>query len=139
MKKINQLLRQYEEIIRYLIIGGLTTVISLFTYCIISCTIFNPKVPFELQITNVITWVVAVVFAYYANRKYVFKQKKNNNKKETINFYLSRLSTLIVDMLLMYIFVSLLKFNDKIIKLLVQIIITILNYILSKFVVFKKE
>jgi len=139
MKIIKDLLNKYEEIIRYLFIGVLTTIVSLSTYYVLVYTIFNPNEPLELQVTNIIAWTVAVVFAYYTNRKYVFKQNEKNNTKEAINFYLSRLSTLIVDMLLMGLFVSLLKFNDKLIKIIVQIIITILNYILSKFIVFKKK
>lgn len=139
MKKLKELIKKYEEIIRYLIIGVLTTVVSLATYYILVYTIFNPDIGLELQITNIISWIVSVTFAYFTNRTYVFKLKEKKSLKEAIKFYVSRVSTLLIDMLLMYIFVSLLKYNDKIIKLIVQIIITILNYILSKFIVFKKQ
>jgi len=130
---------KYEEIIRYLIIGVLTTIVSLLSYYLLVFTVFNPNVAIELQITNIISWLLAVTFAYFTNRKYVFKISKKSSKKEAIKFYLSRVSTLIIDMLLMYIFVTLLSFNDKIIKLVIQVIITILNYIFSKLIVFKKE
>lgn len=139
MKKINELLKKYEEIIRYLIIGVLTTVVSLLTYYLLSYTVLDPKVTLQLQITNIISWIASVTFAYFTNRKYVFKVQEQKNLKEASKFYVSRLTTLVLDMLLMQIFVIRLKFNDKIIKLIVQVIIIVLNYILSKFLVFKSK
>ncbi|MBQ2873606.1 MAG: GtrA family protein, partial [Bacilli bacterium] len=59
--------------------------------------------------------------------------------KEIVKFYSSRLTTLFLDMLIMFIFVTKLEFNDKIIKIIVQIIIILLNYILSKILVFKQK
>lgn len=139
MNKIKELLIKYEEVIRYLIIGVLTTIVSLATYYILTFTVLDPKVSIQLQITNIISWIVSVTFAYFTNRKYVFKLKEKKNIKEASKFYLSRLSTLLLDMLLMQIFVIRLKFNDKIIKLIVQFVVIVLNYILSKFLVFKSK
>ena len=135
---MKRIINKYEEIIRYLIIGVLTTIVSLGVYYLLVFTIFNPKIPLELQMTNIISWICAVIFAYVTNRKYVFKIENKSSKKEIIKFFTSRISTLFIDMLLMYILVSLCNFNDKVIKLLVQVIITILNYVFSKFIVFKK-
>ena len=134
-----EFLKKYEEIIRYLIIGVLTTIVSLLTYYLLVSTVFDPNNAIELQITNIISWIVCVTFAYFTNRIYVFKVDNEVNAKEVISFYASRLSTLFIDMLLMFVFVTLLSFNDKIVKLAVQVIIIILNYILSKFIVFKKN
>ena len=139
MNKIKELLIKYEEVIRYLIIGILTTIVSLATYYILTFTVLDPKVSIQLQITNIISWIVSVTFAYFTNRKYVFKLKEKKNIKEASKFYLSRLSTLLLDMLLMQIFVIRLKFNDKIIKLIVQFVVIVLNYVLSKFLVFKSK
>lgn len=139
MNKIKELLIKYEEVIRYLIIGVLTTVVSLATYYILTFTVLDPKVSIQLQITNIISWIVSVTFAYFTNRKYVFKLKEKKNIKEASKFYLSRLSTLLLDMLLMQIFVIRLKFNDKVIKLIVQFVVIVLNYVLSKFLVFKSK
>ena len=136
MKKIINLYKKYEEIINYLIVGGLTTVVSLGVYYGLTFTIMDANNPFQLQLTNVISWVFAVVFAYFTNRKFVFKKKNKSNIKEAGSFFASRLTTLVIDMGLMYIFVTLLHFNDKIIKLIVQLIIIVLNYIFSKFIVF---
>ena len=137
MQKLKDLYCRYEEIINYLIVGVLTTIVSLLVYYGLTLTIMDANNPLELQITNILSWVIAVNFAYVTNRKYVFK-KKNGSFKELIKFYLSRLATLFIDMLIMYIFVSVLKYNDQIMKLISQVVITVTNYILSKFIVFKK-
>ena len=136
---IKELYIKYKEIINYLIFGVLTTIVSLATYYLLVLTILNPNKPLELQIANIISWITCVTFAYITNRKYVFNSSNKNILKEGIKFYSSRLTTLFLDMLFMYIFVSKLNFNDKIIKLILQVIITILNYILSKILVFKNR
>ena len=130
---------KYKEIINYLIFGILTTIISLITYYTLILTILNPNNPIELQIANIISWIFSVTFAYITNKKYVFNSHEKNVKKEILKFYSSRISTLFIDIILMFIFVSILKLNDKIIKIFVQIIVIISNYILSKLIVFKKS
>ena len=136
---IKNLYIKYKEIINYLIFGILTTLVSLLTYYLLVFTILNPNNPIELQLANIISWITCVTFAYITNRKYVFNSIDKNIKKELIKFYSSRLSTLFLDMLIMFIFVTKLKFNDKIIKIIIQILIIILNYILSKLLVFKNK
>ena len=139
MNKVINLYKKYEEIINYVIIGGLTTVVSLAIYYGLTLTIMNPNNAIELQITNIVSWIVSVTFAYFTNRRFVFKKKDKANIKEAGEFFASRITTLILDIVLMYIFVTLLHLNDKIIKLIVQVVIIILNYILSKFLVFNKK
>lgn len=136
---IKKIYIKYKEIINYLIFGILTTLVSLLTYYLLVFTILNPNNPIELQLANIISWITCVTFAYITNRKYVFNSIDKNIKKELIKFYSSRLSTLFLDMLIMFIFVTKLKFNDKIIKIIIQILIIILNYILSKLLVFKNK
>lgn len=136
---IIKLYNKYKEIINYIIIGVLTTVVSLIVYYGLTLTILNPNNGIELQIANILSWIFAVTFAYFTNRKYVFMVKDKANFKEAFNFYSSRIVTLIIDMGLMYLLVTVLKFNDKIIKVIVQIIVIVLNYVFSKFIVFKKN
>lgn len=131
--------KKYEELINYLIIGILTTVVSLATYYLLTLTILDANNKVYLQIANIISWLASVTFAYFTNRKFVFKVKNKSNIKECLNFYISRISTLLIDMIIMYIFVSRLKFDNKIVKLIAQVVIIILNYILSKFIVFKSS
>lgn len=136
---IKKLYQKYKEIINYLIFGILTTIVSLLTYYLLVFTILNPNNPIQLQIANIISWITCVTFSYITNRIYVFNSQNKNITKEIIKFYSSRLTTLFLDMLFMYIFVSKLNFNDKLIKIIVQILIIILNYILSKLIVFKTK
>ena len=131
--------KKYEELINYLIIGILTTIVSLATYYLLTLTILDANNKVYLQIANIISWLASVTFSYFTNRKYVFKVKNKSNIKECLNFYISRISTLLIDMIIMYIFVSILKFDNKIVKLIAQVVIIILNYILSKFIVFKSS
>ena len=126
-----------KELILYLIFGVLTTVVSLLTYYICTITFLNPNNAIEIQIANIISWITCVTFAFFTNRKYVFESKEDI-KKEGIKFYISRLSALLIDVVMIFVFVSLLKINDKIIKLVNQVIIIIFNYIASKLFVFKK-
>lgn len=135
---MKEIIKRNREIISYLIIGVLTTIVSLISYYLLTITILSPNNPLELTIANIISWIISVLFAYITNRKYVFQSKDKKILKEASKFTLSRVTTLLIDILLMFIFVSILHFNDKIIKLLVQIIIIILNYIFSKLLVFKK-
>ena len=138
MKKIIELYKKYQEIINYLIVGVLTTVVSLVTYYICVLTIFNPEDALELQLANIISWICAVLFAYITNKIFVFKSKNRNIIKEISSFVGARVLTLILDMLIMFIMVTTLGINDKVSKLVVQVVVTILNYVFIKIFVFKK-
>lgn len=127
-----------EEIWNYLIVGFLTTLISLITYYACVTTFLNPENAKELQIANIISWIISVAFAYVTNRVFVFKSKEKNIVKEASSFVSSRILTLVLDMLCMFIIVTLLHFNDKIGKLVSQILVIVGNYIISKLLVFKK-
>jgi len=139
MQKVKELYGKYEEIINYLIIGVLTTVVSLATYYLCVYTILDPKIGWELQLANIISWIVSVTFAYITNRKFVFKSHEKNIKKEATSFYASRIITLLMDMGIMFLFVTTLHLNDKLFKIVSQVIVVVANYIISKFFVFKKE
>lgn len=139
MNKLINIYKDKKEIINYLIIGVLTTLVSLITYYLLTFTILDPNNDIQLQIANIISWIISVAFAYITNRKFVFESKSKDIKKELSKFVSSRITTLIIDMLLMFILVSLLHFNDKVIKLIVQVIVIILNYIFSKLFVFNKN
>ena len=137
MQKIIKTYKKYEEIINYLIIGGLTTIVSLAVYYACVLTILNPEIPLQLQIANIISWIFAVAFAYITNKKFVFKSKTKKLKKEIASFVSSRIITLVADMIIMFLMVTILGYNDKISKLVVQVVVTVLNYIFSKLFVFK--
>ena len=140
MNIIKSLIKKFctKEFIFYLIFGVLTTIVSLSVYYFCVLTFLNPNNAFQLQIADILSWILAVAFAYVTNRKFVFESKDPNKLKELIKFVTARLLTLFLDMLVMFILVTLLHFNDKISKLISQVIITISNYIFSKIFVFKK-
>ncbi len=139
MKKIKELYLKHEEVINYLFIGVCTTIISLIVYYVCVFTLFNPENQLLLQCANILSWIIAVAFAYFANRKVVFKSKNKNIKNEASKFIEARVVTLFIDMSFMWLTVSILGFNDKIMKIISNILIVILNYIFSKLFVFIKE
>ena len=130
---------KYKEIINYLIVGGLTTVVSLASYYICVLTFLDPQDAIQLQIANVISWILSVSFAYYTNRRFVFESKNSNIIKEAAAFLGARVSTLLLDMLIMFLLVTVLHMNDKIAKIIVQFFLVVANYLFSKFLVFRKK
>ena len=90
-------------------------------------------------ISNILSWGLSVVFAYFTNRWFVFHSKNKNKINEFLKFTGSRVLTLLLDSGLMVLGVEYLKIDDLITQILVQIIIVISNYIISKLIVFKKE
>ncbi len=139
LRKIINFFSKYDEIIRYLIFGFLTTVISLVVYYFLTFTVINPNNAVLLQVANILSWIVGVLFAYITNRKYVFRSNNKNKINELCMFSFSRIITLFIDMLIMFIGVSIFKYSDKIIKLISQIIVIISNYLFSKILVFKER
>ena len=128
-----------KETLLYIISGVASVVITLIIYYFCVFIFLDANDAFELQVANVLSWFVAVVFVYFTNRKYVFCSSNPKIIREMFGFLLSRLFTLLVDMAIMFVFVSLAHFDDKIFKIISQIIVIILNYIISKFLIFNKK
>lgn len=143
VKKIVDLYKKYEEIINYLIVGVLTTIVSLVVKWGLLFTVLDPKNSVQLQVAVVISWIAAVVFAYITNRIFVFKSKSKKILKEITSFFGARLLTLGLEMLIMWFFVTFLKLNSDLWVLIwtmvAQILVIIFNYIFSKLFVFKKK
>jgi putative flippase GtrA len=139
LKKLINLYDKYKEIVNYLIFGFLTTVISLLVYYILTFTIINPGNAIGLQIANIISWIAGVIFAYITNREYVFNSKNGNLVKEIGSFVGARVVTLVMDMLIMFIGVTILRLDDRIFKLISQVVVIGSNYLFSKIFVFRKD
>ena len=134
---IRKLFEKYEELIMYLIVGVCTMIVSLVSYFILA----NP-LGMYYQTANIISWILAVTFAYITNKKYVFKSEYaglNSTLKEMGSFVSSRLASLGAEILSMYFFVQICQIDDNVVKLMNQVLVTVLNYILSKFWVFRKS
>ena len=138
IKNIKELFKKYREIIMYLIFGVLTTVVSLVVYYLLVYTVLNPDNALQLQVANIISWIAGVAFAYFTNRSMVFQSKNKNKLKEAGSFVLARVVTLVMDMVIMFVGVTLLHGNDKILKLVSQVVVIVSNYVFSKLFVFKK-
>lgn len=134
---------KYKEIINYLIVGVLTTLVSLGSKWILLFTCLNAENAFQLQVAIIISWVCSVLFAYFANRIFVFNSNNKNILKEMTSFFGARVLTLVMEMVIMWFFVTLLRLNSDtwvmIWTIVTQVLIMVFNYIFSKLFVFKKK
>jgi len=121
-----------EEIWNYLIAGGLTTLISIGSFIL-----FSRVLDLHYIMANVLSWITAVLFAYCAYRWFVFHSKEKNKVKEFVKFIEARLFTLFLDTTLMIMLVDLFNIDDVISKILVQVVVLVTNYLISKFIVFR--
>lgn len=136
---VKSLYNKHKEVVNYLIFGALTTLVSLGVYYACTHTFLDPTDPGQLQAANVISWIISVTFAYVVNRKYVFNSKNKNVLAEAAGFFGARLVTLGIDMGVMFLFVSVMHMDDRLAKILVQVIIIVSNYVISKFLIFRKK
>lgn len=126
------MLEKLREVSAYLIFGVLTTLVN-----IISFYIFNNLLNIDYLIANIISWFLSIIFAYITNKNYVFKNNKEDNFKTFILFISSRLTTLLLDMLFMILLIEKIQISEINSKIIVQIMVVVINYLLSKLIVFK--
>lgn len=138
MKKIKELYLQYKEVINYLFFGGCSTLVNLVSFGI-CFSLFKIN---DLW-SQVIAWVVAVIFAYVTNKLFVFEAKANTKKdfiKEMMSFMLGRVFTLVLcDITIYALMTRVLNINEYITKIVTQVLVVVLNYAISKLIVFKKK
>ena len=131
------LFKKYKFIILYGIFGVLTTVINIAVY-----GMFYSVLDVSNVISNIIAWVISVLFAFITNKLWVFESKSFDIKlfmKELGSFTLCRVTTGVLDLGIMFVGVDLLKGPAMILKVVSNVIVIILNYIMSKLFVFKKK
>ena len=136
MEQIRALCKKYEEILRYLVVGGLTTVVSMALFYGCVWTFLDGTDAVQLQIANIISWVGAVFFAYVTNRRFVFKSREKNILREMSSFVLSRVLTLLLDMGVMFVLATALKLDYNFSKLVSMVLVTVGNYVISKLLVY---
>ena len=135
-EKIKALCIKYKEVLLYLIFGGLTTVVSIASYWLFL------RLGIHELIANVLSWIFAVTFAYVTNATWVFEAKPQTTRelvKQIVSFFSGRLATLGIEELIILVFSTWLRFNPMIVKLVAQVVVVILNYVISKLFVFKKK
>ena len=123
-----------REIFWYVFFGALTTLINIVAYWMLYYVISASN-----TMSTIIAWVLSVIFAYITNKLWVFEKGDKSTLKEAAEFFIARLSTGILDLFVMYVFVELLLFEGGIIKILSNVIVVVLNYLLSKLFVFRKS
>ncbi len=140
-KPLQEIYYKYEEKWLYVIFGGLTTVVSIVTKLLLFALVpGEPK--WESTAGVVFSWICAVTFAFFTNKKYVFKNETNTRSefwKVFFSFYGARLATLGMEEVIFLVFVDWLGVNRTLITFLSQVLIFIANYILSKLLVFKEK
>ena len=149
MKMIKKLFIKYKELITYVVFGVLTTLVNFFAFWL-----FTKILGEELYlINNAIAWVVGVIFAYITNKLFVFESKSWNLKvvtKEITGFLGARIFSFLVEEGGMFLFVSVLGLGENsltllgftitgqfIVKILLAVIVVVMNYVFSKFFIFK--
>ncbi len=141
IEKLKALYVKYEEIIVYLIVGGMTTVFAWFWMFFVNIVIFgNPLYPTNVQnfILSTVNWTAGVVFAYPTNRRFVFKSKNPHILAEAGAFAASRLTTFILDIVVRQV-LGRLGMNVYVAAVISAVLVIVGNYIISKMVVFKKK
>lgn len=139
MNKLLEIYKKHKEIINYIIVGGLTTVVSMAIFYGSTGTFLDGNNAVQLQIANVLSWIGSVIFAYFANRIFVFESKEKNILREFFAFVSSRVLTLLLDMGAMFVLSTLLQINYNISKIIAMVLVTVGNYVISKIFVFKKK
>ena len=136
MNKIIELVKKHWDIVTYLFFGVLTTVVNYAVY--LPC--YN-LLGLSASVSNVIAWVVAVVFAYLTNKPWVFKSHDWSMQTvvpELAKFIACRVGSGVLETGIIFVFVDWLGFDGNVFKLVTSVLVVVLNYIGSKLLVFKK-
>lgn len=137
-KVIKGLYFEYKEVISYLVFGGLSTIVNFISYFIFARIVGIGEVT-----SSGLSWFCAVLFAYITNKLFVFESKTNSKKdflKEIFSFFSCRvLSGILCDVGTFALMINIFKINDIVAKIVTQIMVIILNYVLSKVIIFKKK
>ena len=122
------------HIIKYLFFGVVTTILSIGSFALLlKLTTLNEN------ICNFVSIVVGILSAYILNRQYVFESKEKDIIKEFSKFLMARIASSVFDMVSFFVFATCLKFNEMVVKIVISIVVVILNYFLSKLLVFQKK
>lgn len=135
MKWIIAKFKQYREVISYLFWGVVTTVVNIGIFALL-----HHFTSWNYQINNAIAWFISVVVAFYSNKAFVFKSQGSGKAvKEFFSFTLGRVATLLLEMIILGVGISLLHGNQIIVKIIDNVVVVIVNYFWSKLVVFAKK
>ena len=125
--------RRHREALLYLFFGALTTAVSWGSFYL-----FHYSLSINELIANILSWVAAVLFAFFTNRTWVFAVR-GNLLREIVLFFAARLATLAIEEVLLFVFVTLLGREAMIVKIIGNLLVLVLNYVFSKLIVFRKQ
>lgn len=137
MDRIRTLCREHREILLYVVFGGLTTGVNYVIYFL--C---RQLFAVEYVAANVLAWIGAVTFAYLTNRRFVFQSRASGTTAvflEAVRFYLARVITLLMESGLLVLAVEGFHLSDTLPKIGAGILVIIANYVLSKWLVFRRK
>lgn len=126
---------KYKEIVRYIIVGGCTTLFNLIVF-----TVLCKFLLMDVNISNIISVILSIVFAYITNKIFVFESHTHSFKElylECSKFISARLLTMIIEVGGVFVLYNIIGQDELIAKLETQVIVLIGNYLISKFFVFK--
>ena len=139
IKYVIALLVKYRELIIYGIVGVITTIVNWGSSFLLEATVLDSSVPLQNTIINVIAWIAAVIISFPLNRKWVFQSKNPAWFHEFLGFTASRVTTLLIEELIMLLCVNLLGLDFRFSKVFIaSVLVIILNYVFSKLLVFRK-
>ena len=128
---------KHKEALLYLFFGGLTFLISVLSFALLTDMLI-----LDALVSNVISWIIAVLFAFFTNRIWVFQAPTKTAGEflyQMVSFFGGRVATLLLEELMIYVFITRLQFPNLPVKVVAQVVVIILNYVISKLFVFKKE
>ncbi|MGN1481539.1 GtrA family protein [Porcipelethomonas sp.] len=140
-EKLQKIYYKYEEAIMYTFFGALTTLVGIVTKLIIFYAVPGKPV-WESTAAVAFSWICAVTFAFFTNKKYVFKNETHTSKefwKVFFSFYGARAVTFAMEEVIFLVFYNWLGMNEVIVTFGSQVLIFIANYVLSKLMVFRKK
>ena len=129
--------KAHKEVLLYLLFGGLAFVVSIGTYAF-----FNVTVGINELVANILSWIITVAFAFFTNRVWVFNAPTESVTefiKQTISFFGGRVITLVIEEVILLLFITILRFPSMPVKVVAQVVVIVLNYVISKVLVFKKD
>lgn len=137
MEKLLERYRKHKDVVVYLFFGVLTTVVNYLVYL----PLYN-VLQWSATISNIAAWIVAVLFAFFTNKPFVFGShdwSKSVVIPELGKFLGCRISSGLLETLMVFFTIDILGLNGNIMKVIVSIVVVIINYFGSKFLVFAKN
>lgn len=148
IKKIKAFVKEHKEGVLYLVFGALTTLVSILSFALFNALLGDER----YLISNLISWVIAVVFAFFTNKHLVFASRSNDKKtllSEGGKFLGARVLSLGLEELILWMMLDLFGMESLLLlgivtgeiiaKTVATVVVVVVNYFLSKFIIFKKK